>query len=74
MLDVVSRDELLKFCAGETIPLSETMVSGNPCVANNPRSCSMVTCVVAECTTFASIHFEYASTPSRIILPSVGPA
>ena len=48
------------------VPLSETMVSGKPCVANNPRSCSMVTCVVAECTTFASIHFEYASTTTRL--------
>ena len=55
-------------------PLSDTILSGRPCVANMLRSLSTVVAAFMEATGTTSNHFEWASTTIRKIFPMKGPA
>ena len=57
-----------------TEPLSETMSSGMPCVANIDLRAVTVVDVVAVLVILTSIHLECASTTTRNMCPNMGPA
>ena len=57
-----------------TDPLSDTNISGNPCVAKMECKCLMVEADVGFVTDLISIHFEWASTNIRNCRPNKGPA
>ena len=56
------------------VPLSDTVVSGRPCVAKILCSFSMVYDVAVDGTTSTSNHLECASTRIRNCFPRNGPA
>ena len=56
------------------VTLSDTNVSGNPCVMNISTCYDLVFAVVVEPICFTSNHFECASTSIRNICPLNGPA
>ena len=57
-----------------TDPLSDTINSCNPCVANSVLRCSVVSVDVAVLFTLIYIHLEYASTITKNIQPNRNPA
>ena len=66
------RTNLANLLLVKQLSLSDTATSGNPCTAKDTCSFSTVTYVVAVCTTYASLHLEYASTTTRNIFPIKG--
>ena len=56
------------------VPLSDTSISGRPCVANFARRTSIVVRDVVDETGTTSNHLECASTITRKSLPRNGPA
>ena len=58
----------------KAVPLSDTTVSGNPCVANTDLRTERTFPELVEDTMCASIHFECASTNTKKIFPIKGPA
>ena len=57
-----------------TDPLSETNISGSPCMAKMERKCSIVAADVGFVTNLISMYFEWVSTKIRKCLPNRGPA
>ena len=66
--------ELGELALVKTEPLSVTMVSGRPWIANKWRRYVIVTLEVADDTGCTSNHLEWASTMTRNIFPINGPA
>jgi hypothetical protein len=57
----------------KAVPLSDTTVSGKPCVANTDLNTGIFPELVED-TTCASIHFECESTNTKKIFPIKDPA
>ena len=74
MFDAVLSHELLNSPETNARPLSDTRISGEPCVAKVTRSFSMAADDVVDGTVCTSIHLDYTSTVMRSVLPRTGPA
>ena len=61
VLNSIPAHKCLELKAGEWFPLSVTMVSGIPCLANISLSLSIVFLLVAADTTATPNHFEKES-------------
>ena len=72
--NTVGLDEGLELCGANAVPLSDTRMTGKPCVLKLIRSFSMAAAEDGVEQMWTSHHLEYASTTTSSCRPSTGPA